>query len=29
LEASVAREIGAEGLEKWRGMEEEKEDFAV
>jgi hypothetical protein len=29
LEASVAREIRAEGLGKWRGMAEEWEDFAV
>jgi hypothetical protein len=29
LEASVAREIGAEGLVKWRGMAEEREDFAA
>jgi hypothetical protein len=27
LEASVAREIEAEGLGKWRGMAEEREDF--
>jgi hypothetical protein len=26
---AVAREIGAEGLGKWRGMAEEREDFAV
>jgi hypothetical protein len=29
LEASVARERGAEGLGKWRGIVEEREDFAA
>jgi hypothetical protein len=29
LEASVARDIAAEGLGKWRGMAETNEDFAV
>jgi hypothetical protein len=29
LEGTVAREIGAEGLRKWRGMAEEREDFAA